>query len=267
MRDKKYDPISDIKDRNYILTGSTGYLGGILLKFLIQNDCNLILPFRHNSQFEKNIISERVDAVEVDLSILKELDLFIEYVKAKYEFIDGIIYMTNFTEAPNFTEDLDFETFLGFQKLNTFLPYSLTMRLRTLLSKKSLLSNKTSSVINVSSIYSLLSPKLSIYSPLESINNPMYGASKASMNQVGRFLANYLAADRIRVNNLILGPFPSTKTQQSDPDLIENLSNIIPLGRIGDEKDLIGPVCFLLSEMSSFLTGSSVVVDGGWSST
>lgn len=266
MNVRRYSQVSELKNKNYILTGSSGHLGGILLQFLIHNDCNLILPHRQNSKFKNKIINQRLDYVEFDLSIMEELDLFIEHVKENYEFIDGIIYMTNFVEAPLFTENLDFNTFLGFQKINTFLPYSLTIRLRSLLSKKGAESDKMSSVINVSSIYSILSPKLSLYSSPESINNPMYGASKASMNQVGRFLANYLAGDRIRVNNLILGPFPSTETQATDPDLIDNLSSFIPLGRIGDEKDLIGPVYFLLSEMSSFVTGSSLVVDGGWSS-
>src|SRR5262249_20987784 len=94
---------------------------------------------------------------------------------------------------------------------------------------------------------------------------PAYQASKAAVINLTRNLACSWADRGIRVNALAPGWFPS---EMSDPALrIESFgrwaANTAPLRRIGDPHELVGPLLFLVSDASSFITGHTLVVDGG----
>ena len=95
------------------------------------------------------------------------------------------------------------------------------------------------------------------------LNPPSYGASKAGVIQLTKYFATYLANDKIRVNSISPGAFPSQEVQKS-PGFIKNLILKIPLGRIGLPEDLGGPIVFLASDSSSYITGQNFCIDGGW---
>jgi gluconate 5-dehydrogenase len=76
-----------------------------------------------------------------------------------------------------------------------------------------------------------------------------------------RHLAVYWAKDGVRVNCLSPGAFPSPT---ASADLVQRLEQRVPLGRIGQPSELIGPIVFLASQASSYMTGQNVIVDGGW---
>ena len=114
------------------------------------------------------------------------------------------------------------------------------------------------------SMYGLVSPDPRVYeSPMEP--NPIeYGVSKAGLMQMVRYLAVRLAKQNIRVNAVVPGPFPSRDVQRTEPAFVERLSGKVPLGRIGRSDEMAGPVAFLASDESSYVTGQMLVVDGGW---
>jgi len=117
--------------------------------------------------------------------------------------------------------------------------------------------NESGTIVNISSIYSLVSPNPSLYSFDE--KNIAYGVSKAAVNQLGRHLAVH-AAPKFRINSIILGGI-----QKNQPtDFIEAYSQLTPLGRMGEPQDLFGMVDFLSGPTSSYVTGSSITLDGGW---
>ena len=120
------------------------------------------------------------------------------------------------------------------------------------------------SIVNVSSMYGLVSPQPGAYEEHPQYHNPAaYGAAKAGLIQLTRYLACHLATDGIRVNSVTPGPFPSEKVQQ-DKRFVEQLEKRIPLARIGQPAELAGAVVFLLSSASSYVTGANIAVDGGW---
>lgn len=120
------------------------------------------------------------------------------------------------------------------------------------------------SVINLASMYALVSPDHRIYESASAVNPPFYGASKAALLQWTRYAACEFGKEGIRVNAITPGPFPSLAVQGANPRFIETLSTKVPMGRIGSSDEIKGPILFLASSAASFVNGANIVVDGGW---
>jgi NAD(P)-dependent dehydrogenase (short-subunit alcohol dehydrogenase family) len=122
------------------------------------------------------------------------------------------------------------------------------------------------SIIQTGSIYGHLAPDQRIYegSSYEgrAINTPpVYSASKSGLEGLTRYLAGYWGGSGVRVNTLVAG---GVKSGQNDV-FEKNYSSRVPLGRMANPEDLCGPLIFLASDASSYITGQSILVDGGLS--
>lgn len=122
------------------------------------------------------------------------------------------------------------------------------------------------SVINVSSIYALVSPDHRIYESACDVNPPFYGAAKAALLQWTRYAACEFGKEGIRVNAVSPGPFPSIEVQLTNPVFVNKLIEKVPMGRFGVSDEIKGPLLFLASSAASFINGANLVVDGGWTS-
>ncbi len=120
------------------------------------------------------------------------------------------------------------------------------------------------SVINISSMYGMVSPDPRVYGQSGMNNPPHYGAAKAALLQYTRYAACHLAPQGIRVNAISPGPFPPEAAQRRDPAFADALMQKVPMGRLGRPEDLGGAVVFLASPASRFVTGANLPVDGGW---
>lgn len=119
------------------------------------------------------------------------------------------------------------------------------------------------SIINISSMYGTVAPDGRLYEREESRNPPFYGAAKAALLQLTRYAASELGASGIRVNAITPGPFPGPAAQE-DPAFVERLAARTMLGRIGVPAEIATAILFLASPHSSYVTGITVPVDGGW---
>lgn len=118
-------------------------------------------------------------------------------------------------------------------------------------------------IVNFGSMYGVVSPDPGIYGN-SGQNNPVnYGAGKAAVLQLTRYCAAHLAGRNIRVNSITPGPFPNQEKLPPE-DFIHNLENKTMIGRVGRAEEIVGAVILLASGASSFMTGSNIVVDGGW---
>ena len=119
------------------------------------------------------------------------------------------------------------------------------------------------SIIQLSSMYGMVSPNPDAYPEGVGVNPPDYGFAKAGVLQLVRYQAVQLASAGIRVNAVTPGPFPAPRAREN-AEFVRRLSERVPLGRVGEAHEIEGAIVFLASDASSFVTGSNLVVDGGW---
>ena len=122
-------------------------------------------------------------------------------------------------------------------------------------------SQNSGVIVNTASTYGLVSPNKSIYGN-SGINSPVsYAVTKSAILNFSRYLATHWADHNIRVNTISPG---GVENSGQSEDFKRNYSQLTPLKRLAKEDDYQGAVLFLASDASSYMTGSNLIVDGGW---
>jgi NAD(P)-dependent dehydrogenase (short-subunit alcohol dehydrogenase family) len=125
--------------------------------------------------------------------------------------------------------------------------------------REALKDSKHASIILFGSIYGMVGPDMSLYAETTMSNPAGYGASKGALYQLTRYLATVLAPE-IRVNSITPGG-----VARGQPDVFRKRYEArTPLRRMATEHDLKGAVAYLASDLSAYVTGHNLVVDGGW---
>ena len=125
---------------------------------------------------------------------------------------------------------------------------------------------KKSSIVLLSSIYGLVGQDLSIYKKTDMKENLTYSIIKGGLINFTKQMASYYSKKGIRINNVCPGGIiDKTKIKQKKyKNFLRNYSARVPIGRLANPDEIAKPILFLTSESSSYITGSSLVVDGGW---
>ena len=125
---------------------------------------------------------------------------------------------------------------------------------------REMIARRKRSIINFASVYGMVSSNPALYSD-NAMGNPVaYSVSKGAVGMMTRYLASYWGEFGVRVNCLT----PHGVFRDHERAFIDRFSAMVPLKRMMMPGEIIGATLFLASEASSFVTGSNVVVDGGW---
>lgn len=120
------------------------------------------------------------------------------------------------------------------------------------------------SIINIGSLYASVSPDPRNYDHIDAdppfLKPAAYGASKAAVVNLSRYLAVHWARSGVRVNTLS----PGGVLGGQDPEFLRKFTDRVPMGRMACAADLKGPLLFLATAASAYVTGQELVVDGGF---
>lgn len=257
----------NLQNRVAFVSGATGHLGKEMVFCLAKAGAHVIINSRHQEQLEQLSFELSKHSLEstiacFDITDSKGIDVLIE-ILSKFERLDVLINNA-YSGKPGTIKNATEEDFLLAYQSAVTGPFNLIQS-----SMKYLLAaaNKNSggaSIINISSMYGQVSPDPSIYGDTGLNNPPFYGAAKSGLQQLTRYLACHLAANKIRVNSISPGAFPPVESALKNPVFIKELNKKIPLGRVGSPNELSGAILFLASDASSYVTGANIPVDGGW---
>ena len=121
------------------------------------------------------------------------------------------------------------------------------------------------SIIILSSMYANSNPVMQNYEQKSDFNALLYGSMKAALEKGSKWFISYNQESKIRINIIRLGPFPNNNVQKKQKTFISNLKNNTSTNTIGEPKDIVGAIEFLISKKSKFCQGSILTIDGGWS--
>ena len=124
-------------------------------------------------------------------------------------------------------------------------------------------------IINICSMYGVVVPSPHLYRNTRKFNPPGYSMAKAGLFQFTKYTASFFGPE-VRANAISPGSFPNTEMTgpnavgADDKNFLDRLAERTLLGRPGHARELVGPLIFLASDASSYVTGANIVVDGGW---
>ena len=257
--------IFSLEGRVALVTGAAGYLGQSISYALAEAGAKVILCGRNEFKLQElasRMISDghQVEVLVFDVTNLEETKTSINSIQLNdLDILVNNAYNGGFgsteTSSPQQYLDSFGVSVIGASNLfRETLPY-----LRSAAKRRG-----SASVINIASMYGMVAPDLEIYTSKGVANPPYYGAAKAALIQWTKYIAAEFGIEGIRANTISPGPFPSVETQFNNPLFVEKLSSKVPLGRVGKSDEIKGAIIYLSSSASSFVTGSNLVIDGGW---
>ena len=238
--------------RTALITGGSGGIGLSIVKKLIKNKIKVII-LDINTPSKKILLNKFVEFIKTDLSDYKNLQLCLTELKRKYKKIE---YVINAAGVLWFDKDVSLEKIEinTWDKVFSINLNSIVIVLQNILPQMK--KNKFGSIVHISSI-----------DALSGDNKPQdaYGSSKAALLRLSKSISIQFASKNIRSNSILPGPIetPMQERWKKNPESKKNLSKVIPLRRVGKPSDIANSTMFLLSDESSFITGTELIVDGG----
>lgn len=261
---KKGVQIFSLQGKTALITGATGYLGSAMAFVMAEAGAHVLINSRSWERAGAliNCLAAQGYSAEpatFDVTNPNAIDQFFADFNSPLHVLVNNAYVGG---AGNI-ELSGAETYAGSYDVTVLAAHNLLKAALPGL-RKAVKNDGDASVINLASMYAMVSPDQRIYESASGVNPPFYGAAKAALLHWTRYAACEFGSEGIRVNSISPGPFPSKLVQKDNPHFVEKLSKKVPLGRIGQADEIKGPALFLASSASSFVNGANIVTDGGW---
>ena len=254
---QKFNNFFNFKNKIVLVTGSSGQLGRSFVDlFLTQKSRVIGIDIKNNNLKKKNYFYYKLD-----ITNKHDVDNFFTNIQKKFKKIDVIINNAGFSTFSHFKNRKDYE-------LNKTIDVNIKGTLNIINSYSKVHSKKNlkrCSIINVSSIYGVVSPDFRIYGKGDNFNSEIYGATKAAIIQITKYYSVILAKSNININCISPGGILN-KSKPQNKKFIKKYSLRVPKNRMGKPSDLFTALMFLSSSDSEYVNGQNIIVDGGLTS-
>lgn len=270
------DKLFSVREKVCIVTGGMGQLGKQFSKALIERGAKISVWSRHVPEaggyeaFGPCANAENLLFCKVDITDKASIEAALDQLAARFGVPDVLVNNAGIDTQPsappevsgpfeNFPEEV-FRQVVDTNLIGTFL-------VSQAVGKRMVEAGKPGSIINIGSIYGMVSPVQDIYSYKEEttgipfVKPVAYSAAKSGVYNLTRYMATYWGKKGIRVNT-----FTPSGVRRDDQDkrFQANYCSRIPIGRMAEEDEYNGAIIFLASDASRYMTGSNLIMDGGW---
>ncbi len=237
-----------LRGKKILIIGASRGIGEAIAKSLLLENVEVIALSRSDLNYD-------CEHIKLDIIKKESINILKDHIKCKHNLIDGIVFSAAQSLPP---KSIGIKNSLNLQEPSVFNEiiqanllsiYSCIYNLQNLL-------KENSSIVMLSSIGAHLSFP----------NNPGYQVSKAGLEAMARSISHDLGPKKIRANSVVLGYIKTDMTSKSysNEKMREERTNRTILKRWGTVDDIPAAVKFLLSDEASYITGSSITIDGGW---
>lgn len=242
-----------VKNKNAIVTGGTRGIGREIARSLAENGANIAINYRKYNDEIKSLVEElksfgvEVLALKCDVSNEEEVDAFIKEVKDNFGSIDILVNNAGITKdglllrmsGDDFNEVID---------VNLKGTFNMTKSVSS-----AMVRQRCGKIINISSVVGVAG----------NAGQSNYAASKAGVIGFSKSVARELASRNINVNVIAPGYINTDMTSGLPDKVKEEVLKTIPMKKIGEPKEIANLVLFLSSNLSNYITGQVINVDGG----
>jgi NAD(P)-dependent dehydrogenase (short-subunit alcohol dehydrogenase family) len=252
-----------LEGRVAAVTGGAGHIGRAIASGLAELGATVWLLDRDDSALEiaaedirRRFKAARVEVFRVNLEVEAERMLVAE----NFQKLDILVNNAGFVGDSQLSgwvtdfEQQSMETWRRAIEVNLTAGFHLSQSLTSLLR-----ASGRGAIVNISSIYGNVGPDMSLYDGTVMGNPAAYSVSKGGVIQMTRWLSTVLAPE-VRVNCIS----PGGVARNQPADFVNRYEARTPLKRMGKEEDFIGAVCYFASDLSGWVTGQNLMVDGGW---
>lgn len=263
----------DVQDRVVVISGGLGQLGRQFTRTLLEQGAHVaildVLADRAHisKQFERDAQNENLYFVQADVTQRESVQRALDQITAHWSAPFALVNNAALDSPPNapVAENGPFETYPD-ASWDRVMDVNVKGVFHCCQIFGGAMANAgRGSIINICSTYGLVSPDQRLYEYRRRegalyFKPVAYSASKSALLNLTRYLATYWAQKNVRVNTLTFGGVFNNQ----DQDFLSAYSERVPLGRMAREDEYNGAVIFLISDASSYMTGSNLIIDGGW---
>jgi NAD(P)-dependent dehydrogenase (short-subunit alcohol dehydrogenase family) len=259
-----FSELANLEGRVLAITGAAGHLGRAVAKAVLESGGAVALVDRGGEPLDD--AAEQLtklgpcEPFAVDLALDEDRAGLPARIGARFGRLDVLVNNAAFVGDSALQgwvvpfADQRIDTWRRALEVNLTAPFHLVQLLHPMLA-----DSGRGAVVNVGSLYGVLGPDMSLYEGTSMGNPAAYAASKGGLVQLTRWLATTLAPD-IRVNCVSPGGIARGQPEA----FVEKYVRRTPLGRMGIEEDLVGAVVYFASDLSRYVTGQNLMVDGGF---
>jgi len=241
--------MSDLKDKNIIVTGATGGIGNSIIKKLYQNGANILATgTRREKLDELKDKFENIKTLKFDISQNDKIEEFLENaIKELGGNLDCLVNNAGITQD-NLAIRMSIEEWKKVININLT-----SMFLMSKTAIKKMLKNKSGKIVNITSVVGHTG----------NLGQANYSASKAGIIAMAKSLALEYAKKNININCISPGYIKTAMTDKLDDKFKEMIISKIPSARLGEPEDIANAVLFLCSNQSDYINGETLHVNGG----